>query len=201
MPPIESQDLKQRICSAAGQTQRRLRHLNGGVGDEKKVSADMADQNMDVITKLTVLKELDVIKKLIETCRDGQAGYLEAAEHARNGELRTFFSGQSMERARFAAELESVARRLGEADPSRSPSVANMMHRAWIDLKHKLGGGDGGVLGSVEDGEHNAKNHYLEALRADLPPEVLTILERQAESVSTAYGQVCALRSMYRNAA
>jgi uncharacterized protein (TIGR02284 family) len=144
---------------------------------------------------------LDGIKKLIETCRDGQAGYLEAAEHAKNAELRAFFSGQSMERARFAAELESVARRLGEAYPTRSPSMANKMHCAWIDLKYKLGGGDAGVLHSVEAGEHNAKNHYQQALDAGLPPEVRTILERQAESVFAAYDQVCMLRDMYKKAA
>jgi uncharacterized protein (TIGR02284 family) len=145
--------------------------------------------------------KLDLIKKLIETCRDGQAGYLEAAEHARNAELRAFFSSQSMERARFAAELESVARRLGASDPSCSPSIANKMHRAWIDLKHRLGGGDSGVLGSVEAGEYNAKIHYQQAMYAGHPPDVQAILERQAESVFAAYDQVSTLRNMYRNAA
>ena len=153
------------------------------------MSADFADQ------------KIDLIKKLIETCRDGQAGYLEAAEHARNAELRAFFSAQAMERARFAAVLESVARHLGEADPSHSPSIASQIHRAWIDLKFKLGGGDAGVLASVEDGEHNATMHYQQALQADFPADVLTILERQAESVSAAYDQVCALRNMYKKVA
>jgi uncharacterized protein (TIGR02284 family) len=185
MPPIQSQDLKCGRANPAPLTPSDW----WNVGDEKKMSADMADKNMDVI------------KKLIETCRDGQAGYLEAAEHARNTELRAFFSGQSMERARFAAELESMARRLGEADPSRGPSLANQMHRAWIDLKHRLGGGDGGVLGSVEAGERNAKDHYLQALDAGLPPDAQTILERQAESVFAAYNQVCTLRNVYAKAA
>ena len=62
----------------------------------------------------TSKSNLEIIEKLIETCRDGQAGYLEAAEHARNSELRDFFSQQAMERARFAAELEHVAERFGE---------------------------------------------------------------------------------------
>jgi uncharacterized protein (TIGR02284 family) len=162
---------------------------------EKKLSTERTESDVNPIDLL------ELIKKLIETCRDGQAGYLEAAEHARNAELRSFFSTQSMERARFAAELESVARRMGEASPAYSPSVASMVHRAWIDLKHKLGGGDCGVLGSVEVGERNAVSHYREALQAALSPEVKSILERQAESVSAAYDQVCTLRNMYRNAA
>ncbi len=120
----------------------------------------MSDQTAD--------KNVELIKKLIETCRDGQAGYLEAAEHARNADLRAFFSQQAMERARFAAELEGVARRLGEADPAQDSSIVSKIHCAWIDLKYKLGGRDAGVLGSVEAGEHNAKTHYLEALHHDI---------------------------------
>ena len=157
------------------------------------MSTEIAEQNAD--------KNVDLIRKLIETCRDGQAGYLEAAEHARNPDLRAFFSQQAMERARFAAELEGLMRRLGEDESSPGPSIASKMHRAWIDLKYRLGGRDLGVLGSVEAGEHNAKTHYLEALQAALPPEVQTILERQAESVFAAYDQVCSLRSVYSNAA
>jgi uncharacterized protein (TIGR02284 family) len=144
---------------------------------------------------------IEVLEKLIETCRDGQAGYLDAAEHSRNPELRNYFQRQSMERSKFAGELERVARRLGERGPGRSPSMANKLHRAWIDVKHRLGGGDAGVLGSVEVGEDNAKKHYQEALRADLPYDVHTIIERQAESVFDAYDQVRTLRGVYKSAA
>jgi uncharacterized protein (TIGR02284 family) len=149
----------------------------------------------------TADKNVELIKKLIETCRDGQAGYLEAAEHARNADLRGFFSQQAMERARFAAELEGVARRLGEADPAQDSSIVSKIHCAWIDLKYKLGGRDAGVLGSVEAGEYNAKTHYLEALQADLSPEVQSVVERQAESVFAAYDQVRSLYSVYTQAA
>jgi uncharacterized protein (TIGR02284 family) len=149
----------------------------------------------------SVSDQLGIINKLIETCRDGNAGYLEAAEFAHNAELKTFFSNHAMERARFAAELERAAQRLGEAKTNTSPSLAGTVHRAWIDLKHKLGAGDGSVLSSVETGESNAKARYAEALAADLPQEIRGVVERQAESVSMAYSQVCALRSMYKKAA
>jgi len=144
---------------------------------------------------------VDIIEKLIETCRDGQVGYLEAAEHARNKELRDYFQHQSMERSKFAGELVKVALHLGETDPDRNPSIANKLHRAWIDVKQRLGGGDASVLGSVEVGEDNAKHHYQEALLADLPPDVHSMIERQAESVFDAYDQVRTLRDMYKRAA
>jgi uncharacterized protein (TIGR02284 family) len=129
---------------------------------------------------------LTIVGKLIETCRDGQAGYLDAAEHSRNAELRNYFQRQSMERSRFAGELERVAQKLGEADTGRGPSIANKLHRAWIDVKYRMGAGDSSVLASVELGEDNAKQHYQDALRAELPLEVHNIVERQAESVFDA---------------
>lgn len=153
------------------------------------MSAEMADNT------------LDIVEKLIETCRDGQAGYLEAAELARNEALKELFSRQAMERARFAAELEHLALRLGENDSERTPSIANTLHRAWIDLKHRMGGGDASVLASVETGEANAKSHYRDALLAGLPPNVHAIIEEQAESVFAALDQVHTLRDVYTRAA
>lgn len=152
----------------------------------------MADHNADTI---------DTLEKLIETCRDGQVGYRDAAEHTTTAELKDFFLRQSLERAKFAGELESVAQRLGKADPDRGPSIANKLHRAWFDLKQKLGGGDTSVLESVEAGEDNAKKHYQEALRADLPLEVHTIIEKQAHSVLAAHDEVRNLRDQYKKAA
>lgn len=140
-----------------------------------------------------------VIRKLIETCRDGQAGYMEAAEVAKNSELRNFFSQQSLERSKFAGELENIARNLGEANPNRGTSYANKLHRAWIDLKQRLGAGDASVLSSVQLGESYAKIQYKEAMRADLPANIHAIIERQAESVSTAYDEVNAVSSIYRD--
>jgi uncharacterized protein (TIGR02284 family) len=153
------------------------------------MSAEMADDT------------LDIVEKLIETCRDGQAGYLEAAELARNTQLKEFFSRQAMERSKFAGELEHIAFRLGEDDPSRSPTIANKLHRAWIDLKHRLGGGDAGVLESVEIGESNARYRYQQALHASLPPAVQSTIEEQAESVFAALDQVRTLRDVYKSAA
>jgi uncharacterized protein (TIGR02284 family) len=146
-------------------------------------------------------ENMDVIQKLIEVCREGHEGYLEAAEHVRNSALRAFFSSQSMERAKFAAELESVARRLGNEDLSQDPSLANLIHRAWIDLKIRFGSNDATVLGAVESGERAAKDLYLQALSAGLPAEVQTLIERQAESVVGAYDQVCTLHNVYVKAA
>lgn len=144
---------------------------------------------------------LDIIDKLIETCRDGQEGYRDAAEHTKTPELREFFNRQSLERAQFAGELENVAQRLGEPDPDRGTSMSNKLHRAWFDLKQKLGGGDASVLESVETGEANAKKHYEEALNSRLPSDIKGIIERQVQSMATAHDQLRMLRDRYKTAA
>ncbi|HVJ04525.1 MAG TPA: PA2169 family four-helix-bundle protein [Candidatus Saccharimonadales bacterium] len=144
---------------------------------------------------------IDVLETLIETCRDGQAGYRDAAEHTQNAELKEFFSRQSLERAKFSGELESVVQRLGEPDPDRGPSISNKLHRAWFDLKQKLGGGDVSILESVEAGEDNAKKHYQDALNATLPGDVKSTVERQAQSVLATHDRVRSLRDQYKKAA
>lgn len=144
---------------------------------------------------------INVIDKLIETCLDGQEGYRHAAEHTQTAELRDFFNRQSLERAKFAGELESLAHHLGEADPERSPSLSNKLQNAWFDLKQKLGGDDVSILESVEAGEDNAKKHFQEALRADLPIDVHEIVETQTRSVLAAHDRVRDLRDSYKKAA
>ncbi len=144
---------------------------------------------------------IDVLETLIETCRDGQAGYRDAAEHTQNPELKELFSRQSLERAKFAGELESIAQRLGESDPDRSPSISNRLHRAWFDLKQKFGGGDLSVLESVEAGEDNAKKHYQDALNSNLPGDVKSTVEKQAQSVLAAHDRVRSLRDQQKKAA
>ena len=146
-------------------------------------------------------KTIYVIERLIETCRDGQEGYRDAAGHTKTAELKDFFNRQSLQRAKFAGELESIAQRLGESDPDRSPSIGSKLHRAWFDLKQKFGGGDLSILESVEAGEDNAKKHYQEALRADLPVDVHEIVEAQAHSVLAAHDEVRNLRDSYKRAA
>src|SRR4051812_30576087 len=143
----------------------------------------------------------NVIQDLIETSRDGQNGYRDAAEHVTETEIRSFFQEQSLERARFAGELEDLLREFGESNPDRSGSVAGALHRKWIDTKAALGGGDHTILESVEQGEDSAKNAYQKALNAALPANILEVVRRQAESVRAAHDHVKLLRDRLKKAA
>src|SRR2546428_132175 len=56
---------------------------------------------------------ISVLETLIETCRDGEKGYKDAAEHVKRPDLKAFFAEQSVERGRFPRELEAELARLG----------------------------------------------------------------------------------------
>ncbi len=144
---------------------------------------------------------ISVIEDLIETCKDGQKGYQDAASHVKRSDLKTFFNEQSLERSRFVGELEAELIRLGKPDKKVSGSVSASMHRAWIDTKVNLGAGDKAILESVEAGEDNAKKSYQKALTAGLPENVAQIVRRQAASVQRAHDQVKSWRDAAKAAA
>jgi uncharacterized protein (TIGR02284 family) len=144
---------------------------------------------------------VSVLEKLIETCKDGQKGYLEAATHVKRSDLKTFFNEQSLERARFAGELEAELIRLGKPDKKVSGSVVGALHRAWVDTKVGLGGGDKTVLDWLEHGEDIAKDAYQKAVTGDLPENIAQIVRRQAASVLAAHDKVKSLRDTAEAAA
>ncbi len=137
---------------------------------------------------------ISVVENLIETCKDGQKGYQDAAEHVKRTDLKTYFNEQSLERARFAGELEAELVRLGKPDKKVSGSVGGALRRAWIDTKANLGGGDKTILDSVEAGEDTAKETYQKALAGSLPGNLMEIIRRQAASVQAAHDKVKSLR-------
>jgi uncharacterized protein (TIGR02284 family) len=103
---------------------------------------------------------VSVLENLIETCRDGEKGYRDAAEHVKRSDLKSYFNEQSMERGRFATELQAELAKVGKPDKKVSGSASAGMRRAWVDTKVALGGGDHTILESVEKGEDNAKETY-----------------------------------------
>lgn len=137
---------------------------------------------------------LEIIENLIETCRNGQACYLEARECTNDSELKDFFGVQVLERATFARELENVAQGLGKA----SRSVANQAHCTWFDEKQKTGSNDQSLLECVEAGETNAEKQYQQALKSNLPPDVHKIVEKEAIRVFGAHKEICNLRDQSR---
>jgi uncharacterized protein (TIGR02284 family) len=137
---------------------------------------------------------ISVLEELIEICKDGQKGYLDAAQHVKRSDLKTYFNEKSQERAGFAAELQTELIRLGKPDKKITGSVSGTLRRAWIDTKANLGGGDKTILDSVEAGEDTAKERYRKALSGTLPSDLAEIIRRQAASVQAAHDTVKTFR-------
>lgn len=136
---------------------------------------------------------LDLIKDLVQTCKDGETGYAHAAGVATDPQLKAYFSEQSLQRARFGQELRIEAERLGEK-PEASGTVSAVLHRVWFEAKATIGLGDQSILNSVEQGEDRAKKDYEKALASQLPNDLRDIIQRQAASVLKAHNYVRDMR-------
>ena len=136
----------------------------------------------------------DNIRELIKTCRDGEKGYREAIEHAKDPLLKTRFQQISAERGRFADDLERQVASFGDIPKSDEGHVVAALHRAWIDVKDSLGGGDHAVLAWLEQGDDYAKGKYQDALKENLPQGVMSLVQRQYQSILSDHNEIKTLR-------
>ena len=85
---------------------------------------------------------ISVLDELIETLRDGQQGFRQAAEGVSDPKLKSLFRDYSDQRSRFVTALQTEARKFGEKEPDNDSSAAGALHRGWINLKAAVTGGD-----------------------------------------------------------
>jgi len=139
-------------------------------------------------------KVISILNDLIETCRDGQAGFREAADYAESPDLKSFFRQESMERAQFVGDLQQQVQILG-GDPDNSGSTAGAVHRAWMTIKGTLTGKDDkSILSEVERGEDSAVEAYEDALRGGLPSNLRMIVEKQYLEIKGIHDRVKQMR-------
>src|SRR4051812_34770592 len=144
----------------------------------------MAMSNSDIIGTLN---------DLIETCKDGEEGFLTCAEDIKNPQLKTMFDTMARHCAQSAAELRAEVQRLG-GTPERSGSLAGSAHRRWVDIKSAImGKDDAAVLGEGERGEDVAKASYESALKKELPSNIRAMVEKQYHGVMQHHDRVRAL--------
>ncbi len=138
---------------------------------------------------------VDALENLIEVARDGQNGYRDGAEHAKDPQLRKFLDSVSLARAKFAGDLESYAVQLGKGDVDRSGSTKAAIHRGWLDLKANLGAGDDSILSSMETGDTYAKEQYEKYINDNkLPDDLLETIRIQAQTIAGTLDRVRVMR-------
>ena len=138
-------------------------------------------------------EELD---QLIQICRDGEEAYREGAEHAKAPELKRLLYQVSVDRAKFAGELERLGARWGRKVVERTGTAGGALRRGWTDLKVDLGGGDDAILSAIESSDEYARKRYDEAIKDhETPEEVVGILRNQAQAIVGTLDRVRALRA------
>jgi uncharacterized protein (TIGR02284 family) len=140
---------------------------------------------------------IDVLNQLIETSNDGAKGFAASAEQAKAPELKSVFSARAAECTRAAEELQAQVLALG-GKPDQGGSASGAIHRGWVRLRSAITSADDhAVLEECERGEDVAVAQYRKALEKDLPPQIRSLIARQAEGVQRNHDQVRALRDRY----
>ena len=138
---------------------------------------------------------ISTVNSLIETLKDGQEGFRQAADAVKDSELKSLFAEYSTERSRFAGELQEQLRQIGDAEPEDSSSVAGSMHRAWLNLKAVVTSGDDhAILAECERGEDSAVSEYQKAMGVELSSPLRETVSRQYDKVKLAHDRVRNLR-------
>ena len=138
---------------------------------------------------------ISTLNNLIETLKDGQEGFKQSAEGVDDTQLKTIFDTLSLQRSKFAGELQNEVVKLGEPDPEDSSSATGAMHRAWINIKSAVTKRDRhAILAEAERGEDSAVAAYKDAMEEDLPEPIKEIVSRQSAEVKTAHDKIRNLR-------
>ena len=137
---------------------------------------------------------ISCLNDLIETCKDGEQGFRDAADGVKRADLKAVFNEYARQRTQFVNELQRHVTRLGgEAETSGSASGA--MHRGWINLKSAITGkDDDAILNEAERGEDVAVKAYQKALEEDLPSDLRSVVEEQYRQILQAHNRVKAMR-------
>jgi uncharacterized protein (TIGR02284 family) len=140
-------------------------------------------------------EQKEIIDDLIETLKDGQQGFKEAAEGVKDPQLKSLFSEYSRQRAGFATELQGQAQRLGKSKPETQSSAAGALHRTWINLKSAITKGDDhAILAECERGEDSAVEEYKKAIDNGLSAPVREMVSRQYAEIKNAHDRIKGLR-------
>lgn len=137
------------------------------------------------------------LQELLEKNYDAEKGFKKALEDSDNRSLKEFLKMQSVQRNRFATELDKELRSLNE-EPKENGSTAGSLHRTWIDVKTAFTGKDDeAVLEECIRGEKASVDEYEDKLKKNnFPPHITQLLDRQLGEIRTTLSEVKSLEDL-----
>jgi uncharacterized protein (TIGR02284 family) len=140
-------------------------------------------------------KTILVLNDLLLAARDAEKGFQAAADNAREPELIELFASYTLQRAKFAKELEQRLHTL-RTEPVNLPNPGAALHRAWMGMTAMLDPNEShGLLAECERGEDMAVKAYRMALNErDIDDISRGIIQRQYEFVQAAHDRIRQLR-------
>ncbi|EMI19350.1 hypothetical protein RMSM_03737 [Rhodopirellula maiorica SM1] len=155
----------------------------------------MSLETKQTLSEATVKK----LQKLIRANIDSYDGFRESAEELSDKKLATLFREIANERSALATELQNYVEWNGEEAEDDGSATAGV-HRAWINVRSKLNGGDPYViLIEAERGEDHIKNAYEEVLKDTAGSAMNDVLLSQYTVVKAGHDKVRDLRDAYKN--
>lgn len=109
---------------------------------------------------------------------DSAGIYETAAELLTNEQYAEICQEYSKQRNTFADELRHLSAKYGTAGPDEE-SFNGLMQDAWMSLRNLVSGDDTAVLVECDRSDEHAISVYLDAIEADLPDDVETLIRQQ----------------------
>jgi len=144
----------------------------------------------------TLHKVEETLTSVIESLIDGQEGFQKTGDVLKDPILKRHFLQESLKRAEFRGELETVLHQEGIHDIKEGGSFSGTLRRTWGDLKAAMGASDHSLLETAEEAEDAAKKAYADALDNILPLPIRQLLVTQSAHIQTSHDYVKAARDL-----
>ena len=139
-----------------------------------------------------------VLNDLLENARDGEYGFQTCAEKVDSAELKPVFTKRAEQCRQAGQELAALLTQYG-GTVDEGGTVMGAMHRGWVHVKGAVGADSAeSMLNECERGEDSAIARYRKALKQDLPADVRSLIERQAQGAQQNHDQIKRLRDQAR---
>jgi len=135
------------------------------------------------------------IYSVIQSLIDSQETLVEIGEKLENQDLKRFLLAESLKRAEFRGELESLLNQEGVGSLRESQPRPGTVQRALAGLRLRpYGVDDHRLLATAEQGEDAAREAYDSAIHAFLPHSFRELLRSQASHIQETHKFVKAAR-------